>query len=107
MLDERDHRFATDVLNSSLTFISILVVVITALVVEYKGVKVDPTLAHPIYKAVLITTGASVFAGVLALAAMVHLRSGLGSTALLTWAFGTLIVTMTVGIVYAVLELMT
>jgi len=34
MLDERDHNFATDVLNASLTLMSILVAVITLLVVE-------------------------------------------------------------------------
>lgn len=63
MLGEGDHKFATDVLNASLTFMSILVAVITLLVVEYKDVKPDPAIAEPIRDAVWGTTGVSVLAG--------------------------------------------
>jgi hypothetical protein len=106
MLDDRDHEFATIVLNASLTLMSILVAVITFLAVEYKGVQADPPLADPLWKAVMGTTVASVFAGVISLAALIYLRSGLGKTAILTWAFGILIAIMTGGIVYLVRELM-
>jgi hypothetical protein len=34
MSDDRDHQFTTDVLNASLTLLSILVAVITVLAVE-------------------------------------------------------------------------
>ena len=51
MFDERDRGFAADVLNASLTLMSILVVVITFLAVEYK-----PAIGYggePIYKAII------------------------------------------------------
>jgi hypothetical protein len=66
------------VLNASLTLMSILVVVITVLIIEYKRVYPDPAIAGPILKAVWGTTGASVMAGVIALLALTHLQSGRG-----------------------------
>jgi len=106
MLDERDHVFATDVLNASLTLMSILVAVITVVAVEYKHAKIDATIAGPIREAVIGTTGVCVFAGVLALIALFQLRPGRGSTTFLAWAFAGLIATMTLGIMYVVHALM-
>jgi hypothetical protein len=100
MLNDRDHVFATDVLNASLTLMSILVAVITLLAVEYKGVQTDPIIAEPIRTAVIGATAVSFFAGVLALAALIYLRLGRWSIAPLVWAFAVLIVIMTMGIVY-------
>jgi hypothetical protein len=76
VLSERDHKFATDVLNASLALMSILVLVITFLFVEYKSVRTDPTIGEPIRKAVLGATGVSFFAGVLSLVALIYLRLG-------------------------------
>jgi hypothetical protein len=79
---------------------SILVVVITFLAVEYRRVQSDAILAEPIFNAVMGATGASVLAGALALVALIKLRPGRGSSALLAWTFGGLIIIMTGGIVY-------
>jgi hypothetical protein len=106
MPDERDQVFARDVLNASLTLMSILVAVITFLAVEYKRVQTDATLAEPIRKAVWGTTEVSVFAGALALVALIQLRSGRCSTSPLAWAFGGLITILMLGIEYLVWELM-
>ena len=81
---------------------SILVVVITFLAVEYKQNHSDPIIAWPIYTAIMSATGASVFAGILALAALIYLRSGRGSISYLIWAFAALNVIMTGGIMYVV-----
>jgi hypothetical protein len=86
------------VLNASLTLMSILVVVITVLIIEYKRVYPDPAIAGPILKAVWGTTGASVMAGVIALLALTHLQSGRGSISYLMWPFGALILFLTAGI---------
>jgi integral membrane sensor domain MASE1 len=107
VLSERDHKFATDMLNASLTLLTILVAVITVLVVEYKRVYSDPTIAEPIYNAVMGTTGSSVLAGVIALLALIHMRSERGSISYLMLAMGALIVIMTGGIIYDVDALMT
>lgn len=71
--DDRDREFARDVLNASVGLMSILVVVITFLVVEYKRHQNDREIAGLIYEAVIGTTGASVVAGVLALGALFQL----------------------------------
>jgi hypothetical protein len=81
---------------------SILVAVITVISLEYKSVQSDAAIAAPIRIAVIGTTGASVFAGALALIALIRLRLGTWSTNPLAWAFGILIVIMTIGIVYVV-----
>src|ERR1700730_14352533 len=52
MPDERDQTFARDVLNASLTLMSILVAVIAVLIIEYKRVYPDQAIAGPINKAV-------------------------------------------------------
>jgi hypothetical protein len=107
MFDERDHVFATDVLNASLTLMSILVVVITFLAVEYKDAKGYDTLAEPIHKAIIGAGVASFWAGVLALVALIQLRLRRGSTSPLALGFALLILFMTlVGIPYLVISLM-
>lgn len=105
MPDERDQTFARDVLNASLTLMSILVAVIAVLIIEYKVVYPDQAIAGPINKAVWGTTGASVMAGVIALLALIHLQSGRGGTSYLMWPFGALILFMTAGTPYVVWEL--
>lgn len=70
------------VLNASLTLMSILVVVITFLFVEYKGFRKDPPIAEPIHKAIIGATAVSFFSGVLALASLIQLRLGRGNTTL-------------------------
>ena|ERR1700730_13968392 len=100
MSDERDQTFARDVLNASLTLMSILVAVITFLAVEYRRVQSDITLAEPIHEAVVGLTVASILAGALALVSLIKLRPGRGSTIILALAFGGLIASMMVGIWY-------
>jgi hypothetical protein len=48
MPDERDQVFARDVFNASLALMSILVVVITFLAVEYKGARLYAPIGDPI-----------------------------------------------------------
>jgi hypothetical protein len=52
MFTERDHKFATDVLNASLTLMSMLVAVITVLGIKYEEVK-GTQLADPLHVAVI------------------------------------------------------
>jgi hypothetical protein len=80
MPDESDQIFARDVFNASLTLMSILIAVITFLAVEYKGVRrySYAPMAAPIRDAVWGTTGASVWAGIIAFGALIKLRSGRG-----------------------------
>ncbi|MGH6857528.1 MAG: hypothetical protein ACRECP_07800 [Methylocella sp.] len=106
MLDERDHAFVTEVLNASLSLMSILVAVIALLAVAYKDVQTSPMIAEPISKAIMGTSLASVFAGFLALAALCCLRLGRGSASVLAWAFAAMIVIMMGGIIYVVNALM-
>jgi hypothetical protein len=105
MLTERDHKFATDVLNASLNLMSILIAVIALLFVAYKDAHYPPTVAT-IRCAIQGVTGASCFSGVIAFLALIHLRSGRGRTSLLVWAFGALIVIITIGIVYVMVALL-
>jgi hypothetical protein len=53
MPDERDQVFARDVFNASLTLMSILVVVITFLAVEYKDARRYAPVAGSIYNAIV------------------------------------------------------
>jgi len=93
-------KFATDVLNASLTLMSILVAVIVVLAVEYKHAESDATLAGAIYPCVIATTGASVAAGIIAVLALLHLRLGVVPVNLLVWFFAILIVAMVIGVVW-------
>src|ERR1700730_13154931 len=95
MLDARELALASDVLKASLTIMSILVAVVTFLAVQYRGVRADPPLADPLWKAAMGAASASILAGANALAALIYLRSGRGGLAILTWAFGMLIAIMT------------
>jgi len=100
MLDERDHKFATDVLNASLTLMSILVVVITFFAVEYKSARTYLPSGEPIHNAIVGTTLVSGYAGCIALVALIQVRSGRWRTSPLAWAFGGLIVILTLGVLY-------
>jgi hypothetical protein len=105
MFTDRDHKFATDILNASLTLMSILIAVITVLVVKYDEVKDYPAMAEPVRTAVIGTTLASTVAGAIAFGALTLLRSERWSTAFLAWPFGLLIAGMTLGIWYVVYSL--
>jgi hypothetical protein len=102
--DERDREFATDVLNASLTLMSILVAVITIIAVQ---VHADPIFSKPIRTAVICMTVASGAAGYIALWALVQLRLRRWSTAPLALAFGVLIFLMPFGIAYVAYVLWT
>jgi hypothetical protein len=97
-----DHKFATDVLNASVAIMSILVAVIAIVAVEYKNVQSDPALANPVYWCVIGATAAAVFAGVISLLSLLHLRVSWIHVSLLFWLFGILIVSMVVGIIWVV-----
>jgi hypothetical protein len=103
MADEPDQVFTRDVFNASLTLMSILVVVITFLAVEYKVPRADPIFARPIRIAIIGTTVASVLSGTIALVALAQLRLRRWSADLLAAAFGILISMMTLGLVVYVL----
>ena len=92
-------------LNASLTLMSIFVAVIAFLAIEYKGVRTYG--GEPIRNAIVATAGVSVFAGVLALIALVQLRLRRWSTLPLAVAFSILIAFMMFGIVYVVFALTT
>jgi predicted membrane protein len=97
MPDEHDQVFARDVFNASLTLMSILVVVITFLAVEYKDDRRYAPVGGSIYNAIVGTTVASVYAGALALVSLYKLRPVRGGTPL-ALAFGVLIAAMMAGI---------
>jgi hypothetical protein len=102
--DERDQTFARDVLNASLTLMSILVVVITFLAVEYKDGRRYAPVGGSIYNTIVGTTAASVYAGALALVSLYKLRPARWGTPL-AWAFGMLIAAIMAGILYFGLSL--
>lgn len=101
-----DRAFVRVVLNSSLMLMSILIVVITIVAVEYRELQNDPVLADPLRASVVGTTMAAVAAGVLSLIALVSLRLGRGGGTLLAWGFGALICAAIVGIAYIATALM-
>jgi hypothetical protein len=99
---ERDHKFATDVLNASLILMSILVAVIAVLAVAYKNLQSDPRMAQPVYYSTIGTTAASVAAGVVAFLALLHIRLGAVGANVLAWLFGALILAIVIGTVWVV-----
>ena len=77
---------------------SILVVVITFLAVEYKDARHYAPIGAPIRNAIVGTTVASIWAGALALVSLYKLRPEQWSATLLVLAFGLLIAALMVGI---------
>jgi hypothetical protein len=94
---EANHKLATDILNASLTLMSILVAVIAIVAVQYKGVQSDPVVATPIYRCVVGTTAASIFAGVIAFLSLLYTRFAYLPVGLLVFLFGVLIIAMIFG----------
>jgi hypothetical protein len=102
-LNDKDHQFATDVLNASLSFVAILFAVITYIAAEYKSNFSDELASKPIYAALCGATMVTVLSGVLALYALVCLRSSKCTTVSpLAWAFGGIIAAAIFGIPYSV-----
>ena len=102
-VDNGGKGFVANVLNASLTLMAILVAVITILAVEYKTLAPHPTFAQPIWAAVVGSALVAALSGGLALAALIHLRTGHVSPGVLAWSFGVLIAAMIVLIVYVVI----
>lgn len=94
---EVDHKLATDILSASLTLMSILVAVIAIVAVQYKSVQSDAVVATPVYRCVIGTTAASVFAGVIAFLSLLHMRFANLSVRFLAFLFGLLIIAMIFG----------
>ena len=66
-LNDKDHKFAGDVLNASLTFLAILIAVITLLIAEYKSDYPDQAAAEKIHIVLMATTYTTVYVGCIAL----------------------------------------
>lgn len=71
-IDPEERQFATDVLNASISIMSILVAVIALLGVEYGKVRTDQSISAPYSATVWATTWIAIFAGILGLAALVR-----------------------------------
>jgi hypothetical protein len=102
-LNDKDHQFATDVLNASLNFVAILFAVITFIAAEYKSSFSDESAAGPIYIALCGTTAVTFSSGVLAICALICLRwPRCNTVAPLAWAFGVIIIAAIFSIPYSV-----
>jgi hypothetical protein len=102
-LNDKDHKFAGDVLNASLTFLAILIAVITLLIAEYKSYYSDQAAAEKIHIVLMATTYTTVYVGCIALYALFHLRSDrFNSTTRLAWGFAAIIAAVTAGVIYLV-----
>lgn len=99
-LNSEERQFATDVLNASISIMSILVAVIALLGVEYAKVRSDPIIKAPYFATVWTTTGIAAFAGLLGLAALLRRTLEWLNTPLLGWAFALLIMALTIDIYF-------
>ncbi len=105
-MEKNNDQFVSQVFTASLALMSILIAVIAILAGEYRDVVSDPVLADPLWYLVVGTTSVAVFAGLIAILSLVHLRGYCKPTQILFWAFVILIVLVVVGIPLVVRKLL-